>query len=98
MPAYANGSPKENNHVRHAQVLGIGCEICHADTTADGLTIVNPGVHVNGRYTLRASGSYGGEIVTFNYTVARINVEGACSGVNSACHGTVGSDQTWGGP
>jgi predicted CxxxxCH...CXXCH cytochrome family protein len=82
-PAYANNTPKANNHGSHP----FGCQTCHAATTGDGLTIANRSRHVNGSYDLAA-----GPGATFSYTFAANG--GSCS--NVSCHPGLGFDAKWG--
>ncbi len=80
-PAYVNGSPKANSHANH----NFGCGICHAGTTADGITIANKSLHVNGVYNVTP-----GTGVTFTYSY--VATGGTCS--NISCHGGTGA--AWG--
>ena len=73
--------PKTNSHASH----NFGCGTCHAGTTADGVTISNKSLHVNGAYNVTP-----GAGTTFTYTYAATG--GTCS--NISCHGNTSA--TWG--
>ena len=83
-PAYANGSPKANSHQIHS---AYGCNICHANTTSDGVTVTNTQYHVNKAYDVNAGGG-----VSFTYTYYATG--GTCADIS--CHS--GSSATWGQP
>jgi predicted CxxxxCH...CXXCH cytochrome family protein len=80
-PAYANNTPKANNHGSHS----FGCGTCHAGTTTDGTTISGINLHVNGAYNVTP-----GTGTTFAYTYA--STGGTCS--NISCH--QGVNAKWG--
>jgi predicted CxxxxCH...CXXCH cytochrome family protein len=91
-PDYANvtginGSP--NSHAQHRVANGIGCSMCHYDTTRDnGLTIyttLQPALHVNGTRN-----------VTFNKAIVGASAQfnaGTCT--NTYCHG-LSAPPKWG--
>ncbi|HEY3488486.1 MAG TPA: CxxxxCH/CxxCH domain-containing protein [Candidatus Deferrimicrobiaceae bacterium] len=81
-PDYANNSPKINSHPKHI-AAGDGCQMCHAQTTTDGLTISNRTNHVNAFYNVNNDNA----AHSFSYTVP------TCTGI--ACHGTNAAQ--WGG-
>ena len=81
-PSYANGSPKANSHAAHGAYT---CNNCHANTSADGVTLTGPQYHANNAYDVNAGGG-----ATFSYTFA--NTGGTCS--NISCH--QGGSARWG--
>ncbi len=83
-PAYPNGTPKANSHQSSGHLYG--CSTCHSGTTANGATISNTSLHMNGAYDVQA-----GSGVSFTYTYAASG--GTCS--NISCHGNTSA--TWGG-
>jgi predicted CxxxxCH...CXXCH cytochrome family protein len=72
------GAPTGDSHVLH----GYSCTTCHAATTANGTTIANTALHVNGRPDVAQ-----GPGATFTYASG-----GTCS--NISCH--FGASATWG--
>jgi predicted CxxxxCH...CXXCH cytochrome family protein len=72
-PAYVNNSPKANSHGSH----NFSCGICHAGTTADGISISNSSLHVNKKYDVSP-----GAGVSFTYVFSESG--GTCS--NISCH------------
>ncbi len=84
-PAYDNGAPKKNSHVKHSAYT---CDKCHNITTYDGNTISSRSTHVNKRYNVDAGGG-----VSFTYTYAPTG--GTCSAISTSCHND-GGPATWG--
>jgi len=68
---------------RHVAHLGreASCEDCHGETTADGLSILSPTLHVNGSKDL-----------AFSTSDMRWNGNRSCTGT---CHGTEHSNRPW---
>jgi len=87
-PSYANGSPKANSHIKHTVANSIGCQLCHAQTTANGTTIFDVSKHVNKTYDMWATGTFNGATVTFS----AVGSPATCSSIS--CHG--GATATWG--
>ena len=83
-PAYPNGTPKANSHQSSGHLYS--CSTCHSGTTANGATISNASLHMNGAYDVQA-----GSGVSFTYTYAATG--GTCN--NISCHGNTSA--TWGG-
>ena len=82
-PNYNNyttaGSIYRNSHLKHVQTGSIGCQVCHASTTADGATILSgSATHINKTRD-----------ISFNTANAAASYNSAlksCS--NTQCHGT----------
>jgi len=83
-PAYTNGSPKANSHDIHS---AYGCNVCHALTTSDGISITSTQYHVNKAFNVNAGGG-----ASFTYTY--YSTGGTCADIS--CHS--GSSATWGRP
>ncbi len=82
-PAYPDGSPKANGHLKHSA----DCRQCHYQTTADSTSITDRTKHAQIRYLVTPAPD-----IAFNYTFAATG--SSCSGVS--CH-TVGSTpRVWG--
>jgi predicted CxxxxCH...CXXCH cytochrome family protein len=80
-PAYPNGQPKANSHLSHS----FSCNVCHAQTTADGTTVSDPSRHVNHAVEVAP-----GPGVSFSYVSG--SPGGFCG--NVSCHG--GASAAWG--
>jgi predicted CxxxxCH...CXXCH cytochrome family protein len=93
-PAYASGSPKANSHGRHQY----SCNVCHVNTTADGVNITFTAHHVNKSYNVAPAATG-----AFVYTYAAGG--GSCSanychtnGTSLATGAPVAASATWGTP
>ena len=89
-PSYTDGQPKANSHrsTHHRE-----CNLCHYGTTANGMAIADPAIHVNGSYSVEpdTSATFDGVPVSFSYSYSAGG--GTCSTVS--CHGG-GMTLTWG--
>jgi predicted CxxxxCH...CXXCH cytochrome family protein len=81
-PAYKNGSTKANSHAAHSS---FGCNVCHAGTTTDGVTVTSTVRHVNKIYDLQPGAEY-----SFTYSFSTGG--GTCSSIS--CH--FSNSATWG--
>jgi predicted CxxxxCH...CXXCH cytochrome family protein len=96
-PGYDLYDPKANSHGQHTQ---FGCEICHYDTTTDGLTITNRANHANMLYDVVRAPSYtqpDETVVPLTFTYVFDAGGGSCSNIN--CHTVIAeidSEMNWG--
>ncbi|MDT8316473.1 MAG: CxxxxCH/CxxCH domain-containing protein [bacterium] len=97
MPNYPNGQDgKENSHVKHVVNNGIDCISCHEVTLATNVTIGNYTSHVNAKYNVDISATYGGSYDTGTQTCTGVSCHGAGAPVWGAtlscadCHNGAG--------
>lgn len=70
-PDYANGSPKKNNHSKHAVY---GCQVCHSYTTYNG-TYTSTTYHRNGTYNINGTG-----INSYTFSASGSSCYNSCHG------------------
>ncbi len=95
MPAYPNGSPKENTHITHAVEESIPCKRCHSTLSDAGEGFDIPNLHTDTRFDVLPSGSFNGSAVYFRYIQPTTQQAGRCSQVS--CHPSAGASAWWGG-
>jgi hypothetical protein len=69
-------------HALHLTSPDVTCNDCHGDTTADGATIADRTIHVDGRRQV----SFGDAVVGVGYDVASQTCDGTCHGVAHAAY------------
>lgn len=84
--SYGAGDSRKDTHGRHAQAGYGSCNICHNDTTTDGVTISGQTKHVNMVYDVSPAPIFsargGDEVLDFTYVFAPNG--GTCS--SNSCH------------
>lgn len=84
--SYAGTDARKDTHGRHAQAGYASCEICHYQTTIDGLTINDRATHANMAYDVAPAPTFSARGVdvplNFNYVFEKSG--GTCS--SNSCH------------
>jgi len=92
-PGYANMSSTPNSHAQHRETNGIGCTVCHYNTTRDnGLTIyttMQPTLHVNGERNVTFHPDFNNDPYTASFNKSNLT----CT--NTYCHG-LSAPPVWG--